>query len=72
LKDAKITIEQPEPLDDAESCEMPVIVSETMAKLLVRQKKFTEAQKVYELLLLEKPEKSEYYTEQLSILLTKV
>lgn len=65
LKDAKVSATI-EPAEEEEEVEMPLIASETMAKILIKQKKYDKAQQIYELLISEKPEKAEYFSEQLS------
>ena len=70
LENAKITpvFEEPE----EESFETPLVASETMAKILVKQNAFEKAIKIYQLLIVEKPEKADFFKEQienLSVLL---
>ncbi len=68
LKGAKIPrIDEDEP--EEESFEVPIVASETMAKILVKQEKIPQAIEVYNMLILEKPDKTEHFQAQIDLLL---
>jgi hypothetical protein len=54
--------------EEEEETDVPLIVSETMAKIYIKQKALDKAIKIYELLLTDKPEKTDYYLEQINLL----
>ncbi len=72
LENAQVTLAE-ESYDDQEpdSEDTPLVASETMAKIFTKQKAYKQAIKIYEMLIEEKPEKADFYHEQIEIL-TKV
>ena len=69
IKNQKIEKEEVEEEEEEENFDFPIIASETMARLLVKQKKINQAVKVYNLLIIENPEKEQYFLEQIDALL---
>jgi hypothetical protein len=51
-----------------EEIESPIVASETMAKILVKQQKISQAIEVYNMLIAEKPIKKKYFQTQIDIL----
>ncbi|MCL2039657.1 MAG: tetratricopeptide repeat protein [Bacteroidetes bacterium] len=56
---------------EEEKFDVPVVASETMAKILVKQAKIPQAIAVYNMLILEKPDKIEFYKNQIDLLLNE-
>ena len=67
LKGIKIQKVEEKDIEE-EEFDFPIVASETMAKLLVKQQKISQAIKIYNLLILEKPDKKEHFQKQIDIL----
>lgn len=65
LENAKITPVLEDIDEEEEQFETPLVASETMAKILIKQNAIDKAIKVYQMLIIEKPEKADYYKEQI-------
>ncbi|MDR0927758.1 MAG: tetratricopeptide repeat protein [Ignavibacteria bacterium] len=64
LQNAKI-IPISDQIDEEDECDVPLIASDTMAKIFTKQKKFKKAIKIYEMLIMEKPDKADFYNQQI-------
>lgn len=53
-------------IEERDEDDAPLVASETMAKLFTKQKRYQKAIDVYNLLIEEKPEKADYYQEQIN------
>jgi len=65
LENAKITPVLEDIDEEEEQFETLLVASETMAKILIKQNAIDKAIKVYQMLIIEKPEKADYYKEQI-------
>jgi hypothetical protein len=67
LENAKIASIVEDEIEE-EECDAPLVASETMAKICTKQNAYSKAIKVYQMLIVEKPEKTDFYNEQIEFL----